>query len=64
MQSANCSYPVPREQTAPPDIVTISIGISTNVPSEQGSAEEFFKQADTALYEAKSLGRNQYFEHT
>ncbi|MGF1713830.1 diguanylate cyclase [Photobacterium chitinilyticum] len=47
-----------------PDIVTISIGLSTSIPSMQGSAEELFKQADTALYKAKSLGRNQYFEHT
>ncbi|MCG7585386.1 GGDEF domain-containing protein [Photobacterium sp. OFAV2-7] len=57
---------LPRSQgvSSAPDIVTISIGISTTVPSVQSSPGEFFKQADGALYEAKSLGRNQYYEHT
>lgn len=57
---------LPRTQGADsaPDIVTISIGGSTITPSEQSSPSDFFKQADMALYEAKSLGRNQYFDHT
>ncbi|MGF1757416.1 diguanylate cyclase [Photobacterium sagamiensis] len=43
-----------------PDIVTISIGVSTMIPSIHGSPDEFFKRVDMALYEAKSQGRNRY----
>ena len=38
--------------------VTVSIGISTTDVTENPSPEEFMKQADEALYMAKSLGRN------
>ncbi|MCQ1056452.1 GGDEF domain-containing protein [Photobacterium sp. DNB23_23_1] len=43
------------------DIVTISIGGCTLTPSDNNSADTFFKLADNALYEAKSCGRNQLF---
>ncbi|MDV5170521.1 GGDEF domain-containing protein [Photobacterium rosenbergii] len=43
------------------NIVTISIGGCTITPSTNSSADTFFKLADTALYEAKSSGRNQLF---
>ena len=43
------------------NIVTISIGGCTITPSTKSSADTFFKLADTALYEAKSNGRNQLF---
>ncbi|MEH6531522.1 MAG: diguanylate cyclase [Photobacterium frigidiphilum] len=42
-------------------IVTISIGVSTVIPAAHRSHNELFKQADMALYEAKSQGRNRYF---
>ncbi|MCW8328331.1 diguanylate cyclase [Photobacterium sp. SDRW27] len=55
---------LPRTQGADsaPDIVTVSVGVSTIIPSVHSSPATFFKQADIALYEAKSLGRNSYFE--
>lgn len=54
---------LPRENGADsaPDIVTISIGVSTIIPSSCRTPGDFFKQADLALYEAKSKGRNQLF---
>ena len=44
------------------DIVTISIGVNTIIPPAQSTPDEFFKQTDIALYEAKSMGRNRFFE--
>lgn len=38
--------------------VTISLGVSSWVPTEQLSPELMIKEADTALYEAKNLGRD------
>lgn len=38
--------------------VTISLGISSWVPTAQLSPELMIKEADTALYEAKHLGRD------
>lgn len=42
-----------------PPIVTVSIGFSTLIPTQESAPESLFKQADIALYEAKSSGRNQ-----
>ncbi|SMY35712.1 Phytochrome-like protein cph2 [Photobacterium malacitanum] len=39
-------------------IVTISIGVSTIIPSQSKTYDEFFKQVDTALYQAKAKGKN------
>ena len=39
-------------------IVTISIGCATQIPEVHSDLAELLKAADTALYQAKSLGRN------
>ncbi|GAB6263134.1 hypothetical protein PSSHI_33780 [Photobacterium sp. R1] len=41
--------------------VTVSIGVSSIVPDSQNSADLLFSQADRALYQAKSSGRDSYF---
>ncbi|VXD23544.1 diguanylate cyclase domain-containing protein [Planktothrix paucivesiculata] len=41
-------------------IVTVSIGISYQIPQPDTSPEQLLKIADQALYEAKQKGRNQY----
>ncbi|WIG78136.1 diguanylate cyclase [Photobacterium damselae] len=43
------------------DVVTVSIGVHCQIPHAATSMEEFFRQTDIALYEAKSRGRDQYF---
>ncbi|OBU15111.1 diguanylate cyclase [Photobacterium aquimaris] len=39
-------------------IVTISIGVSTIIPSQSKTYDDFFKQVDMALYQAKAKGKN------
>jgi diguanylate cyclase (GGDEF)-like protein len=42
------------------DVITVSIGVSS-LMNEALNETELFKQADTALYQAKANGRNQLF---
>ncbi len=41
-----------------PDIVTVSLGVASLVPSREHIPEDLVRQADTALYLAKQSGRN------
>jgi diguanylate cyclase (GGDEF)-like protein len=42
---------------------TISIGVASTFPKVDSSKEEFFSQADKALYKAKNTGRNKVCEY-
>ncbi|MBS3669761.1 sensor domain-containing diguanylate cyclase [Halomonas boliviensis] len=53
---ANQRIPHPKSEVA--DIVTVSIGINTIVPSENDTLAAFFETADQKLYQAKRKGRN------
>ena len=49
--------------------ITVSIGVSTLIPSPDNSVESFIRRADEALYSAKRAGRNRVynnglFDHT
>ncbi|OEF97495.1 diguanylate cyclase [Desulfuribacillus alkaliarsenatis] len=43
------------------DYVTVSIGVNTIVASALDSSEDFIKDADLAMYQAKANGRNSVF---
>ena len=49
---------IPHESSPISKNVTLSIGVTTMVPNNQHTISEFINDADKALYEAKSLGRN------
>jgi len=40
------------------DVVTISVGIASTIPTTDGDSESIVKAADEALYYAKAAGRN------
>jgi len=39
-------------------VVTISIGVNTQIPEQNSSVDKFISAADNALYKAKEMGRN------
>lgn len=54
------SMNLPHDYSSTSDHVTISLGVSTVVPTNESKAEELIEKADGALYKAKESGRNQY----
>ncbi|MDN5307195.1 MAG: hypothetical protein PWP16_558 [Eubacteriaceae bacterium] len=50
---------IPHSQSLVNDNVTVSIGVSSMVPSLRNSSEKLVAEADDALYQAKNNGRNQ-----
>lgn len=49
---------IPHRHSPPPQIVTISIGVSSIVPKHGMDPTELIHKADMGLYKAKQLGRN------
>jgi diguanylate cyclase (GGDEF)-like protein len=47
-----------RHEQSPHDIVTISIGIATLIPSVETNMQQLVEEADKCLYRAKENGRN------
>ncbi|MCP4148976.1 MAG: diguanylate cyclase, partial [bacterium] len=52
---------IPFKKSVCSDYVTTSMGVSTFVPSKEYSSSILLLSADTALYQAKSSGRNKIF---
>ncbi|MBI4858353.1 MAG: diguanylate cyclase [Acetobacterium woodii] len=50
---------IPHEGSLVKNCITVSIGVSTLLPSQHSRHEDLVKIADKALYHAKSNGRNQ-----
>ncbi|MCK7593043.1 ligand-binding sensor domain-containing diguanylate cyclase [Pseudomarimonas salicorniae] len=53
----------PRELGNDQEGITLSAGILSRVPSAEDTPESLLRDADTALYVAKKMGRNQVVEH-
>lgn len=49
---------IPHRHSPPPQIVTVSIGVSSLIPKQGVDPTELIHKADMALYKAKQLGRN------
>ncbi|MGL5133408.1 MAG: diguanylate cyclase domain-containing protein [Planktothrix sp.] len=58
IQTAIRELNIPHSQSQVSEFLTISLGISTLIPTEKNSSHLLIKLADDALYEAKQQGRN------
>ena len=45
------------------NLITVTLGASSVIPSDECTITKFIRQADNALYEAKNKGRNQIMGH-
>jgi diguanylate cyclase (GGDEF)-like protein len=54
---------IPHEMSSAAPYVTVSIGLYVMRGGSQDSSEELYKNADTALYRAKALGRDRIVLH-
>jgi diguanylate cyclase (GGDEF)-like protein len=61
IQTGIISLEIPHQTSDVSDIVTVSIGISTLIPSPNTQPQNLVRQADEALYTAKDQGRNCYW---
>ena len=53
------SLRIPHEHSSICPWVTVSIGVTAKIPSQDESPQDLFQAVDKALYEAKEAGRNQ-----
>jgi sigma-B regulation protein RsbU (phosphoserine phosphatase) len=51
---------LPHQASEVSNRVTVSIGISTCIPTRETQPEKLIKQADESLYTAKQQGRDRY----
>ena len=58
IQKAIASLQLPHVKSQVSKYITISLGISSLIPSPETSVDELIAQADQALYQAKQQGRN------
>lgn len=50
---------IPHPQSKVSPYVTLSVGVSSLIPSQKYNPDDFIHQTDLALYQAKRQGRNQ-----
>ncbi|KOO15995.1 diguanylate cyclase [Vibrio xuii] len=60
IQTALLEANIPHEYSEVADIVTVSQGVFTTIPSGKESIEQIYELVDKQLYQAKQAGRNQY----
>jgi len=59
IQQAIASAAIPHDDSPISDIITLSIGGCTSIPSDKDRMTSIINEADKSLYEAKGAGRNQ-----
>ena len=59
IHSAIKDLAIPHQASEVSHIVTVSLGITSLIPTSELSAADLIEQADQALYRAKQQGRNQ-----
>jgi sigma-B regulation protein RsbU (phosphoserine phosphatase) len=58
IRGAIASLEIPHQNSDTSNIVTVSVGVTSLLPSPQQKPSTLIKQADIALYNAKQQGRN------
>jgi diguanylate cyclase (GGDEF)-like protein/PAS domain S-box-containing protein len=58
IQEAIATLQIPHVKSQVSQYITLSLGISSLIPSQETSVDELIAQADQALYQAKQRGRN------
>jgi diguanylate cyclase (GGDEF)-like protein/PAS domain S-box-containing protein len=53
---------IPHEKSAVSQVITVSMGIGTVIPTLDQKPSEFLQTVDARLYQAKNLGRNRFVE--
>jgi diguanylate cyclase (GGDEF)-like protein/PAS domain S-box-containing protein len=53
---------IPHEKSAVSQVITVSMGIGTVIPTLDEKPSEFLQTVDARLYQAKNLGRNRFVE--
>jgi diguanylate cyclase (GGDEF)-like protein len=49
--------------TSPSGVVTVSVGVATEVPQPGRTVDDLIADADACLYQAKQRGRNRVVSH-
>ena len=55
---------IEHSQSTVSSYISLSIGVSSMIPTAEAKITKLLSQADRALYEAKAKGRNQVIVHT
>ena len=59
IQAEIANLKIPHEQSSASKYISLSIGVSSTIPTHERSSQELINVADQSLYQAKELGRNQ-----